>query len=296
MAISQPQTKVLRPLKEFGNACPTIRNGYYAQQRPASFPWDSSHDCEFKRNHSAATRGVISAEERGYRRSTPLLDGVRFLQPIFCYPPKRWRLTTNIGFTPFESCTQNEQIQDIDGKIYSVSDSTKRLVCHDRSEGCILSYSDHQGTQEVPQIPFRGQSVSIPCSSFRISPGSTNLHKMHGRSSVPVAAPRHSCAKLPGRLAGISAITDSCTLSPRSRSKSSKHPGLTHESSKEGFDPLQRITFLGDISVFSRDECTIVSPERSVIHVMPSPLQSRSYSDGEFVPLTFGSNGQQRPL
>ncbi len=26
---------------------------------------------------------------------------------------------------------QNEQIQDVDGKIYSVSDSTKRLGCHD---------------------------------------------------------------------------------------------------------------------------------------------------------------------
>ncbi len=26
------------------------------------------------------------------------------------------------------------------------------------SEGCILSYSDHQETQEVPQICFRGQN------------------------------------------------------------------------------------------------------------------------------------------
>ncbi len=98
---SQPQTEVLRPLKECGNACPTFRNGYYAQQRPASFPQDSSHDCEFKRNHSAATKGVISAEERDYRRSTSLSDEVKFLQPIFCCPQKIWRLMTNIGFTPF---------------------------------------------------------------------------------------------------------------------------------------------------------------------------------------------------
>ncbi len=163
----------------------------------------------------------------------------------------RSRLTTNTGFTPFESCTQNEQIQNVDGKIYSVSDSTKRLVCHDQSQGCILSYSDHQATQEVPQIIFRGQSVSIPCSSFRISPGSTNLHEMHGRSSGPVVAPGRSCAKLSGRLAGISQITDSSTLSPRSHAKSSKKPGLTHKSLKECFDPLPTDNLFGDRSGFS---------------------------------------------
>ncbi len=38
-----------------------------------------------------------------------------------------------------------------------------------------------------------------------------------------------------GQLAGFSAITDSSTLSPRSRAKSSKLPGLTHKSPKECF-------------------------------------------------------------
>ncbi len=59
-------------------------------KRPASFPLNSSHDREFKRNRSAATRDVISAEEWGYRRSTPLSDGARFLQPICCCAQKRW--------------------------------------------------------------------------------------------------------------------------------------------------------------------------------------------------------------
>ncbi len=104
----------------------SLRIQHSVSKRPASFLRDSSHDREFKRNHSAATRGVISAEERGYRRRTPLSYEVRFLQPIFCCAQKRWRLTTNIGFTPFESCTQNEQIQDVDSKNYSVLDSTKR--------------------------------------------------------------------------------------------------------------------------------------------------------------------------
>ncbi len=218
-----------------------------------------------------------------------------FYNRYFVVPKKRWRLTANIGFTPFESCTQKKQIQDVDGKIYSVSDSTKRLVCHDRSEGCILSYSDHQETQEFPQIRFGGQSVSIPCSSFRVSPGSTNLHEMHGRSSGPVTALGRSCAKLPGRLADISTITDSSTLSSRSRAKSSKQPGLAHESPKECSDPLPTDNLFGDRSGFSRDEGTIVSPARSVIHVMPLPLQSRSYNDGEFVPQTFGFNGSSVP-
>ncbi len=103
----------------------SLRIHHSVSKRPTSFPRDSCHDREFKRNRSTGTRGVISAEERGYRKSTPLSDEVKFLQPIFCCALKRWRLTTNIGFTPFEYCTQNEQIQDVDSKIYSVSDSTK---------------------------------------------------------------------------------------------------------------------------------------------------------------------------
>ncbi len=117
---------------------------------------------------------------------------------------------------------------------------------------------------------------------------------MHGRSSGPVAAPGHPCAKLPGRLADISA--DSSTLSSRSRTKSFRQPGLTHESPKECSDPLPTDNLFGDRSGFSRDEGMIVSPARSVIHVMPSPLQSRSYSDGEFVPQTFGFNGSSVPF
>ncbi len=118
---------------------------------------------------------------------------------------------------------------------------------------------------------------------------------MYGCSSVPVAAPGRLCAKLPGRLAGISAITDSSMLSPWPRAKSSKQPGLTHESPKECFDPLPTDNLFGDRSGFSCYEGTIVSPMCSVIKVMPSPLQSRSDSDGEFVPQTFGSSGGSIP-
>ncbi len=38
-----------------------------------------------------------------------------FYSRYFVVPKK---VTTNIGFMPFESCTQNEQIQDVDSKIY----------------------------------------------------------------------------------------------------------------------------------------------------------------------------------
>ncbi len=165
--------------------------------------------------------------------------------------------------------------------MYSVSYSTKRLVCHDRSEGCILSYSDHQETQEVPQIRFRGQSVSITCPSFRISPGSTNLHEMHGRSSGSVAAAGCSSAKLPGRL---------LLAQLQTQARSHRDLMLNHliawayaQILKRVFDPLPTDNLFRDRSGFSRDEGTIVFPTHSVFHVMPSPLQSRSYSDGEFV-------------
>ncbi len=166
----------------------SLRIQHSVSKRPASFLRDSSHDREFKRNHSAATRGVISAEERGYRRRTPLSDEVRFLQPIFCCAQKRWRLTTNIGFTPFESCTQNEQIQDVDSKNYSVFDSTKRWsrsiwrmhhfhIQIIRRHRKFLRYALEGKVYQYSLLPF----------------GSMNLHEMHERNSGsgPVAAPGH---------------------------------------------------------------------------------------------------------
>ena len=264
-------------------------------KRPASFPRNSSHGCETRGSRGAAARNDSSAEERGYRRSTPLSDGVRFLQPLFCCTKKRGRFATHIGSTPFESCTQDEQIQDVNGKVHFVSDSTKHLVCHDRSEGCIFSYSDHQETQEVPQIRFRGQSVSIPCSSVRLSPGSPNFFKMHGRSSGPVAAPGRSCVELLGRLAGASSITDSSTLSPRFSAESFKQPGLMHEFPEECFNPLSTDNLSGNRFGLSRDDSQTISPARSVSHVMRASLQSRPHSDGEFVSQAVRSDGSGIP-
>ncbi len=62
---------------------------------------------------------------------------------------------------------------------------------------------------------------------------------------APLRLQGASCAKLPGRLACISTITDSSTLSPRSHAKLSKQPGLMHESPKECFDPLPTDNLLG---------------------------------------------------
>ncbi len=167
----------------------------------------------------------------------------------------------------------------------------------DTHDWCVVCLGLHH-----VQAALSGLSTCSHCDGpglkvlpFQISLGSTNLHEMYGCSSVPVAAPGRLCAKLPGRLAGISAITDSSMLSPWPRAKSSKQPGLTHESPKECFDPLPTNNLFGDRSGFSRYEGTTVSPTFSVIKVMPSPLQSRSYSDGEFVPQTFGSSGGSIP-
>ncbi len=138
-------------------------------KRPASFLQDSPNDREFKRNRSAATRDVISTEERGYRGSTPLSDGVRFLQPIFCCAQERWRITTNIGLTPFESCTQNEQIQDVDSKIYSVSDSTKRLVCHDQPEDAYFHIQIIKRHRKFLRFALEGRAYQYRVLPFRLA-------------------------------------------------------------------------------------------------------------------------------
>ena len=264
-------------------------------ERPASFPRNSFHYGEVYGNGGAATGNVSSAEQRGYRRSTPLSDGDRFLQPLFRGTEKRRRVTTHSGFTPSESCTQTEQIQDVDGEIYSVSDPTKRLVYYDRSEGCVFPYSDRQETQEVPQIRFRGQSVSVPRSSLWLGFSAPYVLKVHGRSSGPVAAPGRSCVELFGRLAGASAIADSSTLSPRSCAESFKQPGLTNKFQEECFNSLSTDNFSWNRSGLSRDDSEAFSPARSVDCVMRAALQSGSHGDSEIVPQALGSNGSSIP-
>lgn len=65
--------------------------------------------------------------------------------------------------------------------------------------------------QEVPQICFQGQSIPLSSSSIRTGSSFSNIHKMYGCSSGPVAAAGHPNFELPGRLANSNSISGSGT-------------------------------------------------------------------------------------
>lgn len=101
--------------------------------------------------------------------------------------------------------------------------------------------------------------------------------------------------ELLGRLAGVSAIADSSTLSSGSCAESLKQPGLTHKFPEKCFNPLSMDNLSGNRLGLSRDDSKAFSPASSVDCVMRVALQSGSHSDSEIVPQTSRSDGSGIP-
>lgn len=64
---------------------------------------------------------------------------------------------------------ENVQIQNANIEANCDSHQIWGLVYHNRSKRCILPYTHHLWTQEIPQVCFWGRSFPISCSSFQLS-------------------------------------------------------------------------------------------------------------------------------
>ncbi len=265
----QTQMEVLRPLKDFRATwerlpdisrwvlC-AIRYGYTIQFQKCLPPFRGILPTIVISKETAVLRQEVSSllRKEATEEVHPLSDGVRFLQPIFCCAQKRWRLTTNIGFTPFESCTQNEQIQDVDSKIYSVSDSTKRLVCHDRSEGCILSYSDQR---KFLRFALEGKAYQYRVLPFRLALAPQTFTKWMDSVLAPL---RLQGVRVPNYLDDWLVLAQSQTQARSHWDLVLNHLsslGLRTNLQKSVLIPCQRRTFLG-IDLDSRAMRARLSP------------------------------------
>ncbi len=70
------------------------------------------------------------------------------------------------------------QVQNVNFEKNHATDQIRGLVCHDRSQGCILSHIHPSMSQEVPEVHFWGQSIPVSGSSVRPSIITSHFHEM----------------------------------------------------------------------------------------------------------------------
>jgi len=97
----------------------------------------------------------------------------------------------------------------------TVSNSTQRLVCHDRPQGCIFSHGNYATTQEVPEVRFRGWSLPISGSYIWPSLVTPHMHKMHGCSTGSFTTAGHPHFKLHRRLVDTRPVSRACATTYR---------------------------------------------------------------------------------
>ncbi len=90
---------------------------------------------------------------------------------------KAWKLALE-RVASSERIRHAAQVQNVNFETNRVTDQIRGLVCHDRSQGRILSHIHPSMSQEVPEVCFWGQSIPISGSSVRPSIITPHFHKM----------------------------------------------------------------------------------------------------------------------
>ncbi len=85
------------------------------------------------------TGNKSSVRERGHRICTSLQQGNRVLQPVFHSSKEGWRVASHVRSSSSERIRHAAQVQNVNFETNRVADQIRGLVCHDRSQGRILS-------------------------------------------------------------------------------------------------------------------------------------------------------------
>ncbi len=85
------------------------------------------------------TGNKSSVRERGHRICTSLQQGNRVLQPVFHSSKEGWRVASHVRALSSERIRHAAQVQNVNFETNRVTDQIRGLVCHDRSQGRILS-------------------------------------------------------------------------------------------------------------------------------------------------------------
>lgn len=164
---------------------------------PLSLQLGTPYLSEARAGSSDGTKSRLPSEEGSHRTDPSSRHRVRVLQPLLHCSKKGWRAASDIRSKRAKSLGTNTEIQNVDDQQHRVTNTVRGLVCHDRSEGRILSHIHPSKSQEVPEIRLRGQGVSVQGSSVRPSALTPHVYQSSRRGFGSASATRHSYSQLP---------------------------------------------------------------------------------------------------
>ncbi|XP_049901735.1 uncharacterized protein LOC126391201 [Epinephelus moara] len=182
-------------------------------------------------------------------------------------------------------------MQDADRPEGAAVHQQRGLVCHHRSDGCLLSDSDLGQALAVPQVRFRRQAVQIPGSAVRNFPGSSHLYQVNGGGFVASATEGNTDCELSRRLAPL------CTLAGSVSGSFGFPPGARRAPrSAAQFEEEQTGAFTADAVPGPSDRFSGCAPvtdaaQAVVPQGLPLPFQAGGRSHMETVSPSFGSDG-----
>ncbi len=156
-----------------------------------------------------------------HRICTSLQKGNRILQPVFHSSKEGWRDASH-----FRS-SSSERIRHVSFETNRVTDQIRGLVCHDRSQGRILSHNHPSVSQEVAEVRFWGKSIPVSGSSIRPSIITPHFHEMRRCSPGASLASGYSHYDLHRQLVVSSSVASFGSSASRCRSCPHKKTGVT---------------------------------------------------------------------
>ncbi|XP_051956036.1 uncharacterized protein LOC127625028 [Xyrauchen texanus] len=213
-----------------------------------------------QRRASVTSQNTQSNHEKCDRDCAKLSSTKRVLQPLFSCPKERRRTSANPVSETFKSRTYKAPIQNDYSETNSITYTPTRLVCVDRSEGCVLPYPNCTAPQDVFEIRGRGNSISIQSPALRTVSGSSHIYEVQRCSARPSETERRTHIELPQRLAVTSTIRGSVMPTQRLLLQHLHSLGLNVNWAKSTLSPSRNISFLG-VCLDSTSVCAHLTSE-----------------------------------
>ncbi len=118
--------------------------------------------------------------------SASVAPETRLFQPLLPCTKVGRQSTTHSGPASSEPLPLQREVQDVDVEDYYVPDSSGRLDCHCRPEGCLFSHSGCPVAQEVPSVCFWRKGLPVQGSSLWHGLGAEDFHKCMDAALAPL--------------------------------------------------------------------------------------------------------------
>ncbi|XP_073687910.1 uncharacterized protein [Garra rufa] len=193
-----------------------------------------------KRGFSSGVRSgnILPSREKSYKTSSSGGNSEGLLLPLFSNSKERRGTAPDTGSTCSKQALKGVQIQDAHSRGSHSFNPPGRLVCHGRSQGCVLSYKHLSGAQEISQVFLSERSVRICYSPVRAQPRSTGVQQMHRSSIISSETQGSQNICLFGRLSDLRSFEGARGARHRDAHVSSHESGVQDQLCQKPADPV----------------------------------------------------------